>query len=339
MVGCCCGVLTSRLATEQRWLHKRDRNVQSRVPMGYRARRAGRAQAPQDSAHCWPRGSRGQRLDIAGTRFVPLLCHNGCTEKTTNNSAVAALDLAEEYLMRPWIIALLDPSPIELGTKDKANSISSPPPFKLAEKDKMFPAPHLSRSKRELRSASPSKSSTPRKIASPRKRRAKGSKATDDESAKGTSSALQSQLENGTASLEPTPSVASEHPDKHDDDVVRVEVDETTEKTNGTETTHTTVTIEMPAGHKDLTLPDSAEGVLETSHEIVEEARKLEKAKSTKRKAGELDDDEDAEEAGPSNGSLEVQPAKKQRLLEERLKSERVKTRALVGITTTIALA
>jgi hypothetical protein len=240
--------------------------------------------------------------------------------------------------MRPWIIALLDPSPIELGTKDKANNIATPPPFKITEKDKMFPAPHLSRSKRELRSASPSKSATPRKMASPRKRRTKGSRAIDDETAKGASSTLHSQLENGTASLEPTPSVASEHHDKHED-VVRVEVDETTEKTNGTETTHTTVTIEMPAGHKDLTLPDSAEGVLETSHEIVEEARKLEKAKGTKRKADELEDDEEVEEEGPSNSSLEAQPAKRQRLLEERLKSERVKTRALVGITTTIALA
>jgi hypothetical protein len=240
--------------------------------------------------------------------------------------------------MRPWIIALLDPSPIELGTKDKASNISTPPPFKITEKDKMFPAPHLSRSKRELRSASPSKSNTPRKIASPRKRRTKGSKTIDDESAKGASSALHSKLENGTASLEPTPSIASEHPDKTEDDVVRVEVDETTEKTNGTETTHTTVTIEMPAGHKDLTLPDSAEGVLETSHDIVEEARKLEKAKGTKRKADELEDDE-VEEAGPSNNSLEAQPAKKQRLLEERLKSERVKSRALGGIITTIAVA
>jgi hypothetical protein len=256
-------------------------------------------------------------------------------ESATDSNDFAALDLAEEYLMRPWIVALLDPSAIELGTKDKGHSISTPPAFKLSDKDKMFPTPHLaaSRSKRELRSASPSKSNTPRKIASPRKR-SKRSKAVDDESAKGTSSALHAQLENGTASLEPTPSVASEHPEKHDDDVVRVEVDETTEKTGGVETTHTTVTIEMPAGHKDLTLPDSAEGVLETSHEIVEEARKLEKAKGTKRKA----DDVEEEQSGPSS-SLAVQPAKKQRLLEERLKSERVKTRALVGITTTIALA
>jgi hypothetical protein len=226
--------------------------------------------------------------------------------------------------MRPWLIALLDPSPIELGTKDKGSNIATPPAFKITEKDKMFPTPHLaaSRSRRELRSASPSKSNTPRKIASPRKRRAKGSKTAE------------SQLENGTASLEPTPSVTSEQPEKHEDDVVRVEVDETTEKSkNGAETTHTTVTIQMPAGNSDLVLPDSVEGVLETSHEIVEEARKLEKSKGTKRKA-----EDEVEEAGPSSTTA-LQPAKKQRLLEERLKSERVKTRALVGITTTIALA
>jgi hypothetical protein len=244
-----------------------------------------------------------------------------------------ALDLASDYLMRPWVIALLDPSPIELGTKDKSShvNISTPPAFKLSEKDKMFPAPHLPASslrKRDLRSASPSKSNTPRKIATPRKRRTKANKAADDESAKG-------QLENGTvgsASVEPTPSVASE---QQADDVVRVEVDETVEKKNDVETTHTTVQISMPAGHKDLTLPNSAEGVLETSHEIVTEARKLEKSKSSKRKAGDLNGE--AEEAAPSS-SRAVQPAKKQKVLEDQLKTERVKARALIGITTAVAL-
>jgi len=199
----------------------------------------------------------------------------------------------------------------------------------------MFPVPNLSAStlrKRELRSASPGKASTPRKIASPRKRKTKASKT--EELTKAAGSALQSALENGTtpsASAEPTPSVTSEQ----QGDVVRVEVDETIEKENDVETTHTTVRIEMPASHPDLQLPETSEGVLEKSHEIVAEARKLEdaKGKSLKRKADELEDDEE-----PGSASLAVQPVKKQKVLEEQLKKERVKARELIGITATLAI-
>ena len=41
----------------------------------------------------------------------------------------AALELAEEYGIKLWIAALLDPEPITHGTGDPAKSISSPPPF------------------------------------------------------------------------------------------------------------------------------------------------------------------------------------------------------------------
>ena len=230
--------------------------------------------------------------------------------------------------MRPWVVALLDPSPIEVGTKDKSHAtIESPPPFKITKEDKMFPAPGLPSTlrKRDLRSASPSKSNTPRKIATPRKRRTKGNKLGDE-------SARNARLENGTASVEPTPSVASE---SHADDVVRLEVDEKVEKENGVETVSTKVTIEMPPGNPDLALPETAEGVLEMSHEIVAAARQLEGSKARKRKVDEIEEEPEQSSAGP----VVSQPARKQRKLEEQLKTERVKARALIGITTTVALA
>jgi hypothetical protein len=232
--------------------------------------------------------------------------------------------------MRPWIVALLDPEPIEIGTKDKhKSSIATPPKFILQDKDKLFaPPPSMSASARK-RSASPMKS--PRKMASPRKRAARGasvakSDASESDLAKKASKALQS-LTNG-ASV--TPSSATE-------DVVRVEVDETIEKENDVETTHTTVKVEIPANHPELPLPESTEEMITKAKEMVEEANKLEEKKKrgrpSKRKADEAELADNAREAGASDS----QSTKRQRMVET-LKKERVKTRALLGLTATLAI-
>lgn len=199
---------------------------------------------------------------------------------------------------------------------------------------------------RQLRSASPSKTAQ-RKIATPRGkgRRTKLQKAADEAVAK----------ENGikaSASLEPTPSIAdsdapvleasaSEAPvdDAVPDDVVRVEVDEVVEKVDDVETVHTTVKVKMPSTHPDLPLPDTPEGIIEQAREMVEEGRRLEAAKSANSKSlkRKVDEVEDAEEAESSV----VQPAKKARTetaMEATLKRERVKSRALVGIVTALAV-
>jgi len=235
--------------------------------------------------------------------------------------------------MRAWIVALLDPEPIEIGTKDKdKSSIATPPKFILQDKDKLFPPPSSMASstrKRELRSASPVKS--PRKMASPRKRAARGasvakSDVSESDLAKKATKALQS-LTNG-ASV--TPSSATE-------DVVRVEVDETVEKEDDVETTHTTVKVEMPANHPDLPLPESTEELITKAKEMVEEANKLEEKKKrsrpSKRKADAAELADDAVEAGASDS----QPPKRLRMVET-LKKERIKTRALLGLTATLAI-
>jgi hypothetical protein len=253
------------------------------------------------------------------------------TRRVTNHIFNTALKLAEEYGIKPWIVALLDPSPIERGNKlEKVGEIATPPPYALSPKDKkMFSVPELPANMRarQLRSASPSKS-TPRKIATPRKRRTKAQKLAEAEEA--------ASVENGTtasASVEPTPSVASEAPA---DDVVRVEVDEIVEKVDDVETVHTTVKVKMPSSHPDLPLPDTAEGIIEQAREMVEEGRKLEaaKGKNLKRKVDEVEDAEEAE-------SSAVQQAKKVKIdtaMEATLRRERVKGRALVGIVTALAV-
>jgi len=251
------------------------------------------------------------------------------------------LDLADEYSMRAWIEALLDPQPIEKGTKDSNATIATPPRFKLPGRDESFPVPQLSAStmrKRELRSASPGKAGTTpagRKIASPRKRKTKAQKEAEAQSpAKAASSALRNAVENGApeSSVEPTPSAAS---DTAKEDTIQVEVQETSEVVDGVETTHTNVKVVMPADNPDLELPTDAEGVIEKAHEIAETARKLQesKGKSLKRKADDMEDEEEV-----TSEPLAVQPVKKQRVLEDQLKKERVKARALIGITATLAI-
>lgn len=175
-------------------------------------------------------------------------------------------------------------------------------------------------------------------MATPRKpRRTKAQKLAEAEEAE--------SRENGTgpsASLEPTPSVAdSEAPasEAPADDVVRVEIDEVVEKVDDVETVHTTVKVKMPSSHPDLPLPATAEGIIEQAREMVEEGRKLEAAKGAniknlKRKVDEVEDAEGAD-------SSAVQPAKKAKTetaMEATLKRERVKSRALVGIVTALAV-
>lgn len=227
--------------------------------------------------------------------------------------------------------------------------IATPPRYVLSPQDKkMFSVPDLPANlrARQLRSTSPSKSA-PRKIATPRKttRKTKAQKAAEEVAAK----------ENGiaaSASLEPTPSIAdSEAPASEPlaseapaleapvDDVVRVEVDEVVETVDDVETVHTTVKVKMPSTHPDLELPNTAEGIIEQAREMVEEGRKLEAAKganskSLKRKVDEVEDAEEAE-------SSAIQPAKKAKtdtVMEATLKRERVKSRALVGIVTALAV-
>lgn len=205
-------------------------------------------------------------------------------------------------------------------------------------KDKLLTPPDLTAPTRarSKRSASPAKSlASPRKIASPRKRRA-ASKQPDEsgESTKATSSksskAAEKKQENGVVTSS-----------ESKDDTVRVEVEEIVEKNKDVETTHTTVSVTLPASHPDLEIPKSTEKVIEKVKEIMVEAHKIEhKAEfaqkpavkaSRKRKASGNITKEEVAEAQPSKKKIKTG-------LEEKLTTERVRTRALVGLTATLAI-
>lgn len=235
--------------------------------------------------------------------------------------------------MLAWVTALLDPEPIEKGNRDKDGAlISTPPKFVIPSKGSLLPPTPASKSrKRERRSVSPSKAAvTPaRKIASPRKPRTsrKAASKAEETPVTAASNALHQAVENGT-----TPSVVSESVDS---ETVRIEVDEKVEKVGDVETTTRQVKVDMPASHPELPLPENTEDLLATAKKMVEEANKLDHDRTggvviKKRKADKVELDENVEEDG--------QRSKKARVLEETLRKEKVKTRALIGLGATIAI-
>jgi hypothetical protein len=236
--------------------------------------------------------------------------------------------VAQEYGLYSWVKALLDPQEITQSPASAKKHISPPPKFEMPA-SKPPPSAKAARS-RSTRSASPSKIASPIKPkASPRKRQTKAMKEANEANAQAASATLQSALEDAASTVAPSPSV--------DGEKVKVGVEPRVDVNGDTETTRTNVTAQMPAGSPELPLPEDTEQMLETAKRMVEEAKGLENGEPSmkaarKRKVEEVEtDDIDAE--------LPVQPAKKAKVLEEKLKREKVRTRALVGVTATLAIA
>lgn len=254
--------------------------------------------------------------------------------------------------MRLWIVALLDPEPIEKANKDRHNTaIQMPPKFDVSKVQPVLLPPSSalrSTRSRASRSASPSKIATPsRKMASPRKSRATRHSAKADavvkaeetktESTTAASSALQNVMENGTTVSESvaTESVAPE--ESVNGDSVRIEVQETVEQNGDVETTTTNVKVEVPADHPDLPVPENPEDMIATAKKMVEEAKALEGnvavngIKPSKRKVEEIKDEDDDDEADKA----EDQRAKRARVevTEQALRKERMAKKALAAVT------
>ncbi|KAI9842177.1 MAG: hypothetical protein M1838_003244 [Thelocarpon superellum] len=236
-----------------------------------------------------------------------------------------ALKLAEDYNILIWVRALLDPRPIPPGIH--ARSILPPPTF-ILNPVSLPPAPALSATParaRKQRSASPAKQGSPAKAknASPRKR---ASKATPLAHANAASATLQTALNNAGTAVE-SPSAGRTSTGK-------VEVETKTETDGGVEATQTTVTVELPPSTAGAPSPQDTKEVLATAKKMVEEASNSEAkpSRSGKRKAESIDEEE---KDGPS---APAQPAKKAKILEEELRKERVKTKALMGLTATLAI-
>lgn len=253
------------------------------------------------------------------------------------------MELAEEYAIVPWIAALLDNAPIsEVKSPDESKkSIYPPPKFVIRDNDDDTPLPPLTltarsatpRARGRPRATSPSKNgASTSKMASPRKPRAsKASIAANAASAREASATLQASLDTA-ASIADSDSIDG-------GEKATLEIGTAVQINGDIETTTTNVKIQMPGGSADFPLPEDPEEMIAKAKEMVKEAQKLdgqlfEDSKSLKRKAEELenDDDEDDEFDG------DLQPAKRARLLEHELKKEKVRKRALFGVAATLAI-
>ena len=248
-----------------------------------------------------------------------------------------AIELADDYGIVPWIHALLDPAPIPSASEDsKTKSISPPPKFKFTAGDKAHLPQTNGTPARGARAGTPKargrpKAGSPEKRASPQKsmKKPRATKAAKDANAAATREAnasLQAALD-GAASVADSESVSG--------DKVKIDVKTNVETNGDTETTTTNVKIEMPKEVAELPLPENPEEMIEKATEMVAEARKKDgqgSSSKSKRKAEELDDEDDEKSAG------EEQPTKRTRLLEQQVKKQKIRTRAIIGVTATLVV-
>ena len=246
---------------------------------------------------------------------------------------LSAIQLAAEYGITQWIAALLDDAPIPQASEATEKSISPPPKFKFTANDRThLPPPNgtparasTPKSRGRPRAGSPTKNASPAK-STKKSRATKASKEADLATAREANAALQANLDD-VASTAASESI--------DGEKVKVEVESNVEVKGNIETTTTNVKIEMPQGSAELPLPESPEEMIAKAKEMVEEAKKIDGETSSsqaKRKIEELDDESDEIEG------KELQPAKKAKLLEQNLKKEKVRTRAMIGVAATLAI-
>ncbi|KAI7185307.1 hypothetical protein KC316_g7465, partial [Hortaea werneckii] len=277
-----------------------------------------------------------------------------------------ALQLADEYGIRLWIAALLDPEPITHGNDPH---IKSPPPYsqsKMANGNRRSRSPEKkqqpqqppvetrasTRSRRSASIRSESPGATPqvktpsRPKATPRKsRRGRGTLSRVDEGAAAVEAESVNGRETGSA-----------------DENVKIEVETTTHQHPASRTTRsaraasedvaedeekTKVNIELPAGNPDLPIPNDTEAMLREARRMVKEAEDLSaagggdegsssKPSKPKRKAEEMiEDDDEVGLEGPRSGPA---AATKRTRVEIKLRKEKIKKRAAVGITASLAL-
>ncbi|KAL7275657.1 hypothetical protein RUND412_001390 [Rhizina undulata] len=278
------------------------------------------------------------------------------TEETAGNVWVHpadALTLADEYGMKIWIEALLDNDPV-MPSDHRKRQITPPPPFYKGDKPESdagsvvsnpTPAPAPQPRRRSTRSASPSK----RIIATPRKTRASKALAVDSPLKR---EVIPSETTNGVASIKTIErtlfskkafapvltngeSAAINESISVKKESVKVEVDEAVESTGDVAIKTTHVKVELPDGIADIPLPESTEEMIAKAKAMVAEARKADgedDLSHKKRKVHDLSEKKEGEEE-----EEEVRRVKR-RVLEEQLKREKVKARALLGLSATLAI-
>lgn len=282
---------------------------------------------------------------------------SSCLCSTTNR-------FCNSYGMRVWIEALLDNEAVVPSDHRKRNITPPPPYFKPAESDagsvSSSTAPPAAARRRSTRSASPSKrlgTSTPRKTRaskakdSPLKKEAAPATITEDvaeddeevtvtttETTTLTTTETIPVLTNGNV---PSSSASLTTPVKSDP-TIRVEVDEEIETNGDVEVRTTHVRVELPTEGEIFT-PENTEDMIAKAREMVAEAYKTDSTSNAlvfgkKRKAEDIATADDGDEEEEDVEDVDSRHVKKSRTMAEELKRERVKNKALIGLSTVLAI-
>jgi hypothetical protein len=167
--------------------------------------------------------------------------------------------------------------------------------------------------------------------------------ATDAGSANGTvEPSVEEYVEEQVVSVTPSKKKVAAIPeeDEVEEEKVKVDVKTTADTVADVRTTQTTISVEMPFNLPEAPSTEDTKKMIAKAKEMVEEAIKVQATEgeassrkgAAKRKTDMLDEDEEDEEASALR-------AKRAKVLEEKLKRERVRNRALVGVTAVFALA
>jgi hypothetical protein len=263
--------------------------------------------------------------------------------------------------MYDWVRALLDPTDIVQSPSSAKKHITPPPKFELPESDAAPSSISASPSRRSRRSVSPSKKSPSKARGSRAKKEVPPTPSTtaanatlqsalnmDAESVNETMESVEEDIEAKTigspkktkgrkskkdSTVEPEDKKAEKadkkkkKADKHDDAKAKTKTEKTTVSIDAP------ITLpEVPSAEETKEMIAKAKGMVQEAIKTDGAAVKSASAKVTKKRKGEdLSEDED-EETG-------AERAKKAKLLEDKLKRERVRNRALVGVSAAFALA
>ncbi|KAI0482492.1 hypothetical protein GGR56DRAFT_620140 [Xylariaceae sp. FL0804] len=273
-----------------------------------------------------------------------------------------ALALADEYRITPWISALLDPTEINVTNAPDSppKKIAAPPKFEAslpAQRTLTPPTPSsLPRSTRGRRSASPSKK---RAIASPRKR---STKTSAPQSTTSDIPPVKEEVESAMNGVITTDEIASTPATEEisiktvekepaivfapteEEPKVHIKVGQEVQFQAGVEVTNTAVDIEIPTAGQMST--EDAARMIEEAKQMVQAATAAEAAatpddnKKGKRKAEDITADDEENRGEDGEAVVEEPRAKKPKIrkTEVELRKARVRSRALMGLSATLAV-
>ncbi|KAJ6134046.1 hypothetical protein N7523_000368 [Penicillium sp. IBT 18751x] len=293
-------------------------------------------------------------------------------------SPAFALELAEEYKMYDWVRALLDPTEIVQSPSTSKKQITPPPKFDLPEDDRALAQRRSRRSvSPSKKTTSPRKSrkagsakdapSTPSTAAannslqealsltatmesdelpvfemeevevktteSPKKKGRKSRKAAEAEEEKAEEMEKETKKDEKEAKKEEKKTEKKKKAAAKETDAV--EVNETTEATPKGKSLLTTFSDDMPVSLAEMPSPSAKDMLAEAKAMVASVSGQSEgspSAKVTKKRKPEEDDDEET-------AAESAQRVKKAKVLEDKLKRERVRNRALFGVSAAFALA